>query len=362
MVRVAVLDDYQRVAPTFGDWDSLRRRGIDVAFFHDVLGRNPLPASLVPALAERLEPFDAVLCMRERTPMPRALLEKLPNLKLLITTGMGNASFDMKAATELGIAVCGTAAAGNSTAELTWALILAVLRKLPVEDAGFKAGGWQSTMGTGLEGKTLGVVGLGRIGSSVARVGVAFGMKVIAWSQNLTQSRIDSLNLPISLAPSLADLLSASDVVTLHLVLSPRTRGLVSREMLAKIRPGSVLVNTSRGALVDEEALAEAVQEGRVAAGLDTFVEEPVPPDAGIRKAAREHPERVVATPHIGYVVDEFYSVAYRSAVETIAAWADGGRSLPLSKQDADKAKGNAFLKRLLNREVVLRGTPGAKL
>jgi len=230
------------------------------------------------------------------------VLEKLPNLKLLFTTGLGNASFDMAAATELGIPVCGSHMIGNGTSELTWGLILALLRKIPQEDRVFKyEGGWQTKMGFGVQGKTLGLVGLGRLGTETARVALAFGMKVTAWSANLTEARVSATGLDVSLAPSLESLLSTSDIVSLHLVLSPTTRQIISRARLGLMKPSAFLINTSRGGLIDQDAMCDALEAGTIAGvGLDTFEVEPVPKDARIRKVAREQADRVVITPHIG--------------------------------------------------------------
>lgn len=359
-LNLAVLDDYQGLAHTFADFTRLEKEhGIKATFFTDMLGTNPLPSDLIDRLVERLLPFDIILCMRERTPMPRQLLESLPNLKLLFTTGMGNASFDMKAATKLGIVVCGTQMLGNATAELTWGLILGILRKIPQEDRAFKDGGWQTKMGFGVQGKTLGLVGLGRLGIQVAKVGLAFGMKVLAWSPNLNGQRIRATGLEVHLAPSLDHLLSHSDVVSLHLVLSASTHAILSASKLALLKPTSFLINTSRGALIDQEALCDLLESGSIAgAALDTFEVEPVPNSARIRQVAATYPDRIVVTPHVGYVEAENYKVAYESAVGTIERWAKGGWKLPLLK--GERAEG--FTTMVLNKDVTPRQEKGAKL
>jgi phosphoglycerate dehydrogenase-like enzyme len=248
------------------------------------------------------------MAMRERTPFPRERLERLPNLKLLVTTGMGNAAIDMEAARELGITVAGTGGTPTHTAELTWALILALARHIPAEDRAVREGGWQHTVGLELAGRTLGVIGLGRLGSQVARIGEAFGMEVIAWSQNM--------DTPLTKK----ELLQRSDIVTIHVRLSERTRGLIGAAELALMKPTAYLVNTSRGPIVDEAALLDALQQGRIAgAGLDVYDIEPLPPDHPLRSAPN-----TVLTPHVGYVTDASYRVFYSDAVEDIAAWLRG--------------------------------------
>jgi phosphoglycerate dehydrogenase-like enzyme len=271
----------------------------------------------VETLVRRLQPFDVIVAMRERTPFPRTLLERLPNLKLLVTTGAANKSIDVAAADERGVTVCGTGAHPPGPAELTWALILAVARHVPQEDAAVRAGGWQQTIGLDLAGGTLGVVGLGRLGSRVARIGQAFDMDVVAWSQNLTDERAAEMGVR---RVSKDELLSSADVVTIHLQLSDRTRGLIAREELSLMKPTAILVNTSRGPIVDEQALVEALRGGAIhGAGLDVFDAEPLP---------RHHPlrelRRAVLTPHLGYVTEQTYEVFYGDAVEDVAAWLSG--------------------------------------
>src|SRR5882672_3998692 len=258
MARVAILDDYQGVARRMADWPSLPA-GTDVVVFADHL-------SGTDAVAKRLADFDAVVAMRERTPFPRALLERLPRLRLLVTTGMRNASIDVAAAIERGIVVCGTAGLPYPTAELTWALILGLVRRIPAEDRATREGRWQVSCGLGLNGKTLGVIGLGGLGSRVAKIGRAFEMDVIAWSQNLTAARAAEIGATLVTKD---ELLARSDVVTIHLVLSDRTRGLLGARELSSMKRTAHLINTSRGPIVDEGALVAAVRKGTIAgAGL----------------------------------------------------------------------------------------------
>ena len=309
MVRVAVLDDYQDVAREMADWASLPE-GTEVRFFHDHLVDED-------QLADRLRTFQVVVAMRERTPFGRSLLDRLPDLRLLVTTGMRNAAIDLEAAAELGVTVSGTGGIGTHTAELTWALILSLLRHVPQEDASVRAGGWQRTLGTDLGGKTLGVLGLGNIGRRVAAVGLAFGMDVIGWSQNLTAEAAGAAG---ATRVEKAELFGRSDVLTIHLVLSERTRGLVAASELAAMKPSARLVNTSRGPIVDEAALVESLRQGRIAgAALDVYDVEPLPADHPLRALPN-----VVLTPHLGYVTENSYRVFYGGAVEDIAAFLAG--------------------------------------
>jgi phosphoglycerate dehydrogenase-like enzyme len=318
MVRVAVLDDYQGVAREMADW-SVLPPGTEVQVFRDHLVDEA-------AVAARLEGFDVVVAMRERTPFRRSLLTRLPALRLLVTTGMRNASIDVAAANEAGVVVCGTGGGGGSTAELTWGLILALLRQIPREDAATRAGSWQTTLGVDLEGKTLGVLGLGPLGTRVATVGRAFRMEVIAWSQNLTAERAAAAGA--TLVPK-DELLRRADVVSIHLVLSDRTRGLLGARELALMRPTAYLVNTSRGPIVDEAALVEALRAGRIAgAGLDVFDQEPLPPGHPLLTAPR-----TVLTPHLGYVTRETYRVFFGDAIEDIGAFLAGAPLRVLSPQ-----------------------------
>ncbi|MGY1640888.1 D-2-hydroxyacid dehydrogenase family protein [Geodermatophilus sp. SYSU D00703] len=309
MHRVAVLDDYQSAAAEFADWSGVPEP-LDVVTFHDHLGDQD-------AVAERLAPFDVVVAMRERTPFPRSLLDRLPNLRLLVTTGLRNAAIDLAAARDRGVTVCGTAAHAPGTAELTWALVLAVARHVPAEDAALRAGRWQTSVGTDLAGSRLGVVGLGRLGTRVARIGQAFEMDVVAWSPHLTDERAAAADVR---RVEKDELFATADVVTVHLVLADSTRGTVGRHELGLVQPTAILVNTSRGPVVDEAALVAALTEGRIAgAGLDVFDREPLPADSPLRRAPR-----TVLTPHLGYVTRRTYEVFYGEAVEDVAAFLAG--------------------------------------
>ncbi len=309
MVRVAILDDYQHVALQMADWSALPA-GVEVQVFSDHLKDQD-------ALVERLKNFEVVMAMRERTPFPRSLLERLPTLRLLTTTGMRNAAIDLQAATDRSVVVCGTGGVLSPTAELTWGLILALLRYIPREDQATRAGQWQVSTGIGVQGKILGVIGLGNLGSQVATVGKAFQMPVIAWSQNLTAERAAQVGATLV---SKDELLSRSDIVTIHLVLSERTRGLLGARELALMKPTSYLVNTSRGPIVDEQALVAALQKKTIAgAALDVFDEEPLPLDHPLR-----HLENTVITPHLGYVTIETYRIFFDQTVENIRAFLNG--------------------------------------
>ncbi|MEI9939000.1 MAG: D-2-hydroxyacid dehydrogenase family protein [Pseudomonadota bacterium] len=309
MTRVAVLDDYQSVAQSYADWTSLPKDS-EVRFFADHLSDDA-------GLTERLAPFDVIVAMRERTPFPRELLAQLPKLRLLVTTGMRNAAIDVQAAAELGVTVCGTDGLPYPTAELTWALILALARKIPAEDRALRAGTWQTSVGVGLQAKTLALLGLGRLGSQVARIGAAFGMRVIAWSPNLTAARAE---LGGAQLVSRDELLAQADVLSIHLVLSERTRGLVGERELALLKTSALLINTSRGPIVDEASLVSALRSGALAgAGLDVFDREPLP---------HNHPfsllGNTVLTPHLGYVTDETYRIFYGQALEDIQGYLAG--------------------------------------
>lgn len=320
LMRVAILDDYQQVSLASTDWSAVRSLGrIDVFAEH---------ISRTEALVSALEPYDVIVAMRERTPFDAARLGQLPRLRLLVTTGMGNASIDLEAAAARGVTVCGTGGTGSATAELTWGLILALLRHIPEEDQRLKLagraggaalgyGGWQRTVGTGLDGKRLGVVGLGHQGRRVADIGRAFGMKVVAWSQNLDP---DVAKKAHAKAVGKEELFSSSDVVTVHYKLSPRSVGLVGAAELALMKPSAYLVNTSRGPLVDSAALLAALRSGSIAgAALDVYDVEPLPLSNPLRSAPN-----VVLTPHLGYVTEETYQVFYGDAAEAIVAFAKG--------------------------------------
>jgi phosphoglycerate dehydrogenase-like enzyme len=309
MITVAILDDYQDVALRMADWASLGP-GARVQVFRDHLAEEQ-------ALVERLQPFEVIVAMRERTPFPTTLLERLTRLRLLVTTGMRNPTIDLGAATRLGITVCGTDGLPYPTAELTWGLILAWVRRIPQEDQATRRGRWQTTMGLGLRGKVLGVIGLGRLGSQVAAIGRAFGMDVIAWSQNLTAQRAVELGATLVARDNL---LARADVVTIHLQLSERTRGLLGVAELGMMKPTALLVNTSRGPIVDERALIAALERRAIAgAALDVFDEEPLPMDHPLRRL-----DNTVITPHLGYVTLETYEVFYRDAVENVRGFRDG--------------------------------------
>ena len=308
-VRVAVLDDHQGIALRSGPWASLGA-GVQVEAFTDHGAGDA-------ALAERLAPFEVVVAMRERTPFTAARLAALPALRLLVTTGMANPSIDLAAARERGVVVCGTGALPSPTAELAWGLILALLRHIPAEDRSMREGGWQHTIGPELAGRTLALLGLGRLGRRMAAIGRAFEMPVIAWSQNL---RPEDAAAAGAEAVGMQELFARADVLSIHTRLSARTRGLVGAAELARMRPGAVLINTSRGPIVDEAALLAALRDGTLAgAGLDVYDEEPLPPGHPLRSAPN-----TVLTPHLGYVTTGTYAVYFRDAVEDIAAFLRG--------------------------------------
>jgi phosphoglycerate dehydrogenase-like enzyme len=320
-MRVAILDDYQQVALASADWSAVRELA-EIDVFAQPIGRTE-------ALVSALEPYDVIVAMRERTAFGAERLSRLPRLRLLVTTGMANASIDLATAAERGITVCGTGGVGSATAELTWGLILALVRHIPEEDRRMKmagraggaalpiGGGWQQTVGTGLDGKRLGVVGLGHQGHKVASIGRAFGMKVVAWSQNLDPEHAKKAHVkPVGKE----ELFSSSDVVTVHYKLSPRSVGLVGEAELALMKPSAYLVNTSRGPLVDEAALLAALRSGSIAgAALDVYDVEPLPLSDPLRSLPN-----VVLTPHLGYVTEESYQVFYGEAAEDIVAFAKG--------------------------------------
>lgn len=305
-MKVAILDDYQNVALSMADWSDVAARA-EITVFRDHLA-DP------DAVVERLAPFDVVCVMRERTPLPRAIIERLPRLKMIASTGPFNASIDVAAAAERGIHVSTTGGYIESTVELTWALILAAARRIVDETLSVRAGGWQTSVGRQLGGAVLGVLGLGRVGTRVARVGTAFGMEVIAWSTNLTRQAAERAGVAYV---SRDELFGRADVLTIHLVLSERTRGLVGAAELASMKPTAMLVNTSRGPIVDEQALIGALRSGSIAAaGLDVFDIEPLPAAHPLRSL-----DNVVATPHIGYVADRVYRTFYGEAAAEIARW-----------------------------------------
>lgn len=308
-INVAVLDDYQDVALKFGDWTPLDGKA-SIQVFREHIDD---PEELI----KTLEPFEVIVAMRERTPFPASLIEALPNLKLLITTGPANASFDLEAAARQGVVVSGTGGLLHPTSDLTWGLILALTRRIPQEDQGVREGRWQETVGPELGGRTLGILGLGKLGQRVAKVGQAFDMDVIAWSQNLTSATTEEHGVRLV---SKDELFSESHILSIHLVLSDRTRGLVGERELDLMQPTAYLVNTSRGPIVDEAALAAALRAGKIAgAALDVFEEEPLPADHPFRSLPN-----TVITPHIGYVSTGTYEIFYRHVVEDIEGWLNG--------------------------------------
>ena len=325
MTSIAVLDDYQGVSQQLADW-SILPEGCDVQVFRDHL-------SDLDAVAERLREFEVVCAMRERTPFSRELLERLPNLRLLVTAGMRNASIDTEAATDLGVLVCGTdGGPTNPPAELNWGLILALARHIHQEDAATRRGHWGTTLGPSLEGKVLGVLGLGRLGAAVAKVGVAFEMSVIAWSQNLTQERAAQHGATLV---SKDELFQQSDVVSVHVQLSERTVGLVGARELGLMKPTALLINTARGPIVDEAALIDALRNGTIAGtGLDVFDQEPLPAD---------HPflqmDNTLLTPHLGYATPEQLSIRYQGTVEDIGAFLEGSPIRALNPEALETAR-----------------------
>jgi phosphoglycerate dehydrogenase-like enzyme len=313
--RCAILDDYQNCALGFADWASLN--GVEVKNFTHAI-------TTTDELAEQLAQFEIIVAMRERTRFDAALFARLPRLQLLVTTGMKNAAIDLAAAATSGVTVSGTRALSYPAPELTWGLLLALARHIPAEVAAVREGNWQTQMGLGLSGKTLGIVGLGKIGTQIARYAQAFDMPVLAWSRNLTDEHCQSVG--VGRAPSLDALLQRSDVVTLHLVLSDSTRGIIGARELGLMKPDAMLVNTSRGPLIDEASLLQTLTQNRIAgAALDVFDTEPLPAAHPLRTLPN-----VVVTPHIGYVCRENYELFYGDAVEDIRAWLKGspGRTL----------------------------------
>jgi phosphoglycerate dehydrogenase-like enzyme len=306
MARIAILDDYQNVALELADFSSLADRATVTVFNEHLSDANEI--------VDRLADFDIVCVMRERTPLPRDILARLPRLKLIVSTGPRNASIDVAAAANCGIEVMHTGYDSSPTVELTWALILASARNLITETASVQSGRWQRTVGDGIRGKVLGALGLGNIGSEVARIAGSFGMDVIAWSENLTPEKAAARG---ARWVSKQELFQQADILTIHLVLSSRTRGLVGKLELDSMKRSARLVNTSRGPIVDEEALVDALRKRRLAgAAIDVFDVEPLPPEHPFRRL-----DNVIATPHIGYVSRELYRVFYRDTVANIADW-----------------------------------------
>jgi phosphoglycerate dehydrogenase-like enzyme len=317
-MRVSILDDYQGVALAMADWSSVRGRGIEIAV-------ERFPFADEDDVVRSLADSEIVAAMRERTPFPKSVVDRLPKLKLLITTGMRNAAFDMAALKDRGVTVCGTGGPANvpggggneDTAELAWGLILGAMRRIAEDHALMRQGGWQTRVGHRVAGKTLGLLGLGRLGSAVARVGLAFNMTAIAWSQNLTAERAAAQGVE---RVEKDELFGRSDILSVHLVLSPRSRGLVGAREIGLMKPSAVLVNTSRGPICDSAAVVTALRAGRLGyAGFDVYDKEPLPIDDPLRSAPN-----VILTPHIGYVTDENYRSSYPQIVENITAFLDG--------------------------------------
>lgn len=315
--KIAVLDDYQNVARSFRGWSAVKKRA-EVTVFHDHLDHED-------DLVNRLLPFDAICLMRERTALPARVLERLPNLKLVTATGMRNTVIDLENARARGIGTCGTDSRQGGPAELTWAFILSAARQLSQETHSLRAGGWQTGVGADLEGSTLAIMGLGRIGRRVASVGHAFGMRVIAWSPNLTARIAGEVGVELV---DKATLMREADWLTLHLKHSSRSTGIVGPDDLKLMKPSAWLINTSRGSLVDEEALLAALFDNRIAgAALDVFDAEPLPGDHPFRKL-----DNVIATPHIGYVTKGTYELYLQQTAENLVAWLDGRLIRPLAQ------------------------------
>jgi phosphoglycerate dehydrogenase-like enzyme len=310
--KIAILDDYQNAALDSADWSSLRDRA-EISVFQDHLADQD-------AVIERLLPFDIICVMRERTPLTRRVIEHLPNLKLIASTGPVNVSIDLSAAGDHAVAVVHTGYRSDPTIELTWALILASARNIVAENNSVRSGGWQQTVGADLKGKTLGVLGLGRIGSQVARIGSAFGMNLVAWSQNMTSEIAQAAGASMV---SKEQLFEQADILTIHLVLSSRTRGLVGAAELARMKPTARLINASRGPIVDEQALIGVLNKRQIAgAAVDAFDIEPLPQSHPFRTL-----DNVLATPHIGYVSQGLYKTFYEDTVTNIRAWLDAQSS-----------------------------------
>lgn len=309
MPKIAILDDYANAALGSADWSSLPDGFEPVVFTDNLIDQDPL--------VERLKDFEIVCAMRERTPFPGEVFRRLPNLKLFITSGMRNNAVDFKTAKEMGVVTCGTDSPGSSTVELTWALILGTMRNVAFDHMTMKQGGWQDRTGLAVSGKTLGLLGLGKLGGMVAEIAPKFGLDVIAWSQNLTQERCDALGVE---KVSKQELFRRADIVSVHLILSDRSRGTVTADEFALMKPSAVLVNTSRGPIVEEAALIDALTTGKIrAAAVDVYDKEPLPKD---------HPYRgignLLTTPHVGYVTEESYRIFYAQMVENIRAWHAG--------------------------------------
>jgi len=312
-MKIAILDDYANVALQMADWQSL---GGEVTVFQDTLPESP-------ALLERLQPFDVICAMRERTPFPASVLGALPNLKLLVTTGPRNLSIDLEAAAANRVTVCGTESRKTSTSELSMTMLLALSRRLLPEVSAMHSSGWQTGLGRDLAGQTLGLIGLGKIGAQMAALGKAFGMEVCAWSTNLTAERCAELN--VAQCDTLENLMASADAMSVHLVLSDRSRGLVGASAFEAMKPGSIFINTSRGPIVDNDALIASLHRNtRCMAGIDVFDEEPLPFDHPMRDQKLIDEGRLLLTPHLGYVTEQTWRVFYTQTVDAIAAWQTG--------------------------------------
>ena len=308
-MKIAVLDDYQNVARDMADWSGLEA-GHEITFFDDIYEG-------LDGFARRLEPFDILCIMRERSPIGRDLIERLPKARLFVTAGMRNAAIDLEACAERGITVLGTGGSAQATPELAWGMMLSLARNIHLENARMREGKWITTLGTDLQGKTLGILGLGRLGTKMARIAKAFDMNVIAWSQNLTDEKATEAG---AVRVDKAELFARADFITIHYKLGERSRGLVGAAELACMKPTAYLVNTSRGPIVDTDALIAALTEGRIAgAGIDVYDAEPLPADHPIRNCPR-----TILTPHLGYVTDGTYRAFYGEIVECLESWLAG--------------------------------------
>jgi len=304
--QIAVLDDYQNVAFSYGDWSTIRKNADVTVFNHHMASQEEITDSL--------QPFQVVCVMRERTPLTRAILSKLPNLKLIVSTGRRNASIDTAAAEELGITISITGYHSSGAPELTWALLLAMARHVVAESTSLREGNWQREVGVDLKGKTIGIVGLGNIGSTIARYATAFEMEVIAWSENLTSEKANEQGARLV---SKEELFKTADFVTLHLVLSQRSRDTVTSLEFNVMKPSAYLINTSRGPLINEDDLINALQNRKIAgAAIDVYDIEPLPVDHALRKL-----DNVLATPHIGYVTEDTYQIFYENTISRIEEW-----------------------------------------
>ncbi|MEE3045717.1 MAG: D-2-hydroxyacid dehydrogenase family protein [Pseudomonadota bacterium] len=309
-MRIAILDDYQKLALQSADWSAVKAHG-EITVFHDTITDKN-------ALRDRLMPFDILCVMRERTPISGDLIRSLPNLKLIVTSGKRNAAIDVATAHECGITVCGTESPSTATPELAFALMLGLARNIVGENASMRSGGWQIGLGQDLAGSTLGIIGLGRLGAQIAKIAQAFDMHITAWSTNLTPERCQEVG--VEYKPSKEALLRDADFVTIHQRLSDRTRGLIGSEEFRQMKKTAFLINTSRGPIVDDAALIDAVNRGEIAgAGIDVYDQEPLPAAHPLRKC-----EKLLLTPHLGYVTRHTWDVFYGQTVEAVLAWING--------------------------------------